>query len=221
MCLHESQQLPLRLMKSSNLFIALEGIDGSGKSTQIQLLRQRLENDGHQVYVTREPTPHETGKLIRAVFNHQVIADQHTIAALFVADRLQHILDEEHGLLKKLAEGFTVISDRYYFSSYAYHSVFVDMDWVIQLNSKCASLLRPDLNLFIDVNPDEAYKRILSARASTELYETLDNLKKVKANYLKAFEKLKDQERVAVVEGNRSVDQVSDDLYYAIKNLHN
>ena len=103
-------------MKRENLFIAVEGIDGSGKSTQVQLLKTNLEQAGYKVYTTHEPTSFETGKLIRSIFNHTVNADQHTIAALFVADRLQHLLDKENGILAMLEKGYTVITDRYYFS---------------------------------------------------------------------------------------------------------
>lgn len=206
-------------MKKENLFIAVEGIDGSGKSTQVQLLKTNLEQAGYKVYTTHEPTSFEAGKLIRAIFNHQVKADQHTIAALFVADRLQHLLDKENGILAMLEKGFTVITDRYYFSSYAYHSVYVDMEWVMSINAKCAALLKPDLNVFVDIDPEIAYNRILAGRNTTEMYETLDNLRKVKANYLQAIEKLNHSESIAIVNGNNEPQQVAADIFNAVKNI--
>ena len=206
-------------MKKENLFIAIEGIDGSGKSTQVQLLKTNLEQVGHKVYTTHEPTSFEAGKLIRSIFNHKVNADQHTIAALFVADRLQHLLDKEHGILAMLEKGYTVITDRYYFSSYAYHSAYVEMDWVMSINAKCAALLRPDRNIVVDVDPETAFRRIVSTRTSTELYETNENLRKVYSNYLKAFELLKESENIVFVNGKNEVQQVASDIFKSVKNL--
>lgn len=206
-------------MKKENLFIAIEGIDSSGKSTQVQLLKTNLEQVGHKVYTTHEPTSFEAGKLIRSIFNHKVNADQHTIAALFVADRLQHLLDKEHGILAMLEKGYTVITDRYYFSSYAYHSAYVEMDWVMSINAKCAALLRPDRNIFVDVDPETAFRRIVSTRTSTELYETNENLRKVYSNYLKAFELLKESENIVFVNGKNEVQQVASDIFKSVKNL--
>ena len=206
-------------MKKENLFIAIEGIDGSGKSTQVQLLKTNLEQVGHKVYTTHEPTSFEAGKLIRSIFNHKVNADQHTIAALFVADRLQHLLDKEHGILAMLEKGYTVITDRYYFSSYAYHSAYVEMDWVMSINAKCAALLRPDRNIFVDVDPETAFRRIVSTRTSTELYETKENLRKVYDNYLKAFKLLKNTESIVFVNGKNDVQQVAADIFKTVKNL--
>ena len=206
-------------MKKENLFIAIEGIDGSGKSTQVQLLKTNLEQVGHKVYTTHEPTSFEAGKLIRSIFNHKVNADQHTIAALFVADRLQHLLDKEHGILAMLEKGYTVITDRYYFSSYAYHSAYVEMDWVMSINAKCAALLKPDLNIFVDVDPETAFRRIVSTRTSTELYETKENLRKVYDNYLKAFKLLKNTESIVFVNGKNDVQQVAADIFKTVKNL--
>ena len=111
-----------------NLFIAFEGIDGSGKSTQAKRLARLLENAGHKVYSTFEPTDNPIGKMIRDIFNHKMEADHRTIAGLFVADRLDHLLNKSNGILKKLDEGYTVITDRYYFSSYAYHGTHMAMD---------------------------------------------------------------------------------------------
>src|SRR5665213_3456608 len=131
-----------------NFFIAFEGIDGSGKSTQVKLLAERLEKAGLKVHTTFEPTESPMGKLIRDVFNHRMEADHRTIAALFVADRLNHLLNKTNGILKMLDEGYTVITDRYYLSSYAYQSPYMDLDWVIAANSLSADLLRPDLNIY-------------------------------------------------------------------------
>ena len=130
-----------------NLFIAFEGIDGSGKSTQVKLLTDSLKKAGHKVYSTFEPTDSPIGSVIRNIFKHRIEADHRVIAGLFVADRLDHLLNKTDGILKKLEEGYTVITDRYYFSSYAYHGTHMSLDWVIEANSLSADLLRPDLNI--------------------------------------------------------------------------
>lgn len=195
-----------------NYFIALEGIDGSGKSTQIQLLKHFFETRGGKVYTTAEPTSGPIGKIIRDIFSHRYEADQKVIAGLFVADRLDHLLQNEEGMVRKIKDGFTVLTDRYYFSSYAYHGVHCDMDWVIQSNEVNASILRPDYNIFIDVAPEVSMERISAGRASLELYETLDNLKRVREKYFEAFEKLKDKENIYIIDGNGTAEEVAEKI---------
>ena len=195
-----------------NLFIALEGIDGSGKSTQVKLLASILEKAGLKVYSTSEPTGGETGKLIRKELSQNDKENHEVIAALFLADRLEHILDKQNGLLKKLKEGYTVITDRYYFSSYAYHSVHMPLDWVIEINKPCAQLLRPDITIYIDVPPEESMKRIENSRGKRELYETLDNLTRVRDKYYEAFRLIKSDENILIVDGNNSPEQIADEI---------
>jgi len=195
-----------------NLFIAFEGIDGSGKSTQVKLLSESLEKAGHKIYTTFEPTDSPIGRIIRDIFNHRLEADHRTIAGLFVADRLDHLLNKQNGILRKIEEGYTVITDRYYFSSYAYHGAHMSLDWVIEANSLSADLLRPDINIFIDISPEISLNRIAKSRHSMELFETLDNLRQVKDKYYEAIEKLKDQERVFITDGNREPEAIFEDI---------
>jgi dTMP kinase len=146
--------------------------------------------------------------------------DQKVIAALFAADRLNHLLHSTEGMLAKLADGYTVITDRYYFSSYAYHSVHgIDMDWVINANAMSAELLKPDLNIYIEMDPEESMRRLAAGRESIEMYETLENLINVKNKYEEAFEKLKDTEKIIRVDGNRSQSEVADDIINIVKSL--
>ncbi|MBK7587426.1 MAG: dTMP kinase [Bacteroidetes bacterium] len=200
-------------------FIAFEGIDGSGKSTQLVMLKQQLEAAGYKVYNTFEPTDNQIGSLIRDILKGKQSADQLTIAALFAADRLHHILNAEDSLLKKLQEGFIVLCDRYYFSSYAYHSVYVDMDWVIEINKKSAELLQPALNVFIDVDPETAMQRIQQNRVDTELYETLDMQQKVYMNYQRAFDKLNHQEHICKVPGHLSLADTATEILAVVKTV--
>jgi len=200
-----------------NLFIALEGIDGSGKSTQVQLLGERLQAAGHKTYVTFEPTNGMIGSVLRNILKGVMKADERTIAGLFLADRLDHLLNEDNGLVRKMAEGYTIVTDRYYFSSYAYHGTHMDMDWVIQCNSMCAQILRPDVTIFADVPPEVCMQRISANRQSTELYETLENLQNVRAKYMEAFDKLQGEERVVIVNGDQPVERTADDIWACLQ----
>ena len=202
-----------------NLFIALEGIDGSGKSTQAKLLAEKLTAAGHKVYTTFEPTDGMIGTVLRSILKGAIKADHRTIAGLFLADRLDHLLNEETGLVKKMQDGYTVITDRYYFSSYAYHGTHMDMDWVIAANSICAQALKPDINIFIDVAPETSMQRINTNRTSTELFENLDSLINIKAKYTEAFEKLKSEEKIFITDGNRSPESIAADIFDSVSSL--
>ncbi len=203
----------------NNLFIALEGIDGSGKSTQTKLLTEKLTAAGHKVYSTFEPTDNFIGTIIRNILKGEKKADDRTIAGLFVADRLDHLLNEINGIVKKLEEGFTVITDRYYFSSYAYHGTHMDIDWVIAANAMAASILKPDINIFIDVSPEAAMQRINKNRETVELYETLENLKNVRAKYFESFEKLNEQENIFITDGNHSPAEIAAAIYSEVDRI--
>jgi len=198
------------------LFIAFEGIDGSGKSTQVKLLSDKLATLGHKVYPTFEPSNGEIGLMIRKILKGETKADERTIAALFVADRLDHLLNEKTGLLKKLKEGFTVITDRYYFSNYAYNGTHMDMHWVINANSLSAEILKPDLTIFIDLAPELSMERVTKNRQSIELYENLENLKAVRAKYLESFVLLKNSEKVVCVDGNQTPELISETIWTII-----
>lgn len=202
-----------------NLFIAFEGIDGSGKSTQVKLLSERLKDSGHKVYCTFEPTDSPIGSLIRNIFNHRIEADHRTIAGLFVADRLDHLLNKTNGILKKMEDGYTVITDRYYFSSYAYQGIHTSLDWVIEANSLSAELLRPDLTIYIDITPDVSMKRLLNNRSSLELYETKENLKNVRDKYLEVIERFKSEENILITDGTRATEDIAEDIWKEIGNL--
>ncbi len=201
------------------MFIAFEGIDGSGKSTQAKLLAEYFLQQGKQVELTAEPTKHGIGKMIRAAFAKEIKLQESTIAALFAADRLEHIQNQENGMLTHLNNGKIVITDRYYFSSYAYHSVHVPMDWVIKSNSLAVNILKPTINFFIDIDPKVAMERIVATRTNIEIYETEENLIAVRNNYLKAFELMAENEKIVFINGNQPQELVFKDVINSINNL--
>ncbi|WP_236976305.1 dTMP kinase [Membranihabitans maritimus] len=205
--------------KHKNFFIALEGIDGSGKSTQLKLLSEALQEKGHKIYSTCEPTKSRIGQIIRDAFTHKIELDHKVIAGLFVADRLNHLLDKNEGIITKLTEGYTVITDRYYFSSYAYQGVHVPLDWVIQANAMSAELKRPDLNIYVDIDPATSMNRLQKTRESIELYETFENLQNVRDKYLEAINKLKNQEEIFIVDGTNPPKSITNAIMEKINSL--
>lgn len=194
-------------------FFAFEGIDGSGKSTQSARLLARLRREGLPCYGTCEPTGAPIGAMIRQFLNGRIRSDNKVIAALFVADRLDHLLNENDGILQKVAQGIHVVTDRYYFSSYAYQSVDLPMEWLIEANSQAAALLRPTATVFIDVSPETALDRIARGRFSFDLFETKERLTQTREKFFEAFDRLRDTERVLIVNGDQPEDAIEAEIW--------
>ncbi len=136
-------------------FIVLEGIDGSGTTSQTRALADRLRERGREVLETREPTSGAIGALIRERLSVRAAAlDPAALALLFAADRLDHLTRE---VLPAVAAGTVVISDRYLLSSLAYQSLDCDPDWIRQINARAA---RPDLTLVLEVPAEVAFDRV-------------------------------------------------------------
>ena len=201
-------------------FFAFEGIDGSGKSTQLCLLAERFKQEGIACYTTMEPTDSPIGSLIHNIMTGRMKADNRVIAALFVADRLDHLLNDVNGIAAKVESGVTVLMDRYVFSSYAYQSVDLPMDWVIRANEESTKIVRPTASIFIDVDPDLAMERIQKNRFERELFEETSRLQSVREKYFEAFDKLAGKERVLIIDGNRPAEQISEEIWSRIQELH-
>ena len=193
-------------MDTKGKFIVFEGTDGSGKSTQMKLLSQYLTERAVPNFCTHEPTGSPFGALVHDCMSGKVEAGEYAIAAMFAADRLDHIENPENGMLKKLAEGTTVLCDRYYFSSFAYNGGIVPLAWVEELNRPAMELLRPDLVLFMDLPPETGMARV-DRRGERERYETLERQKKTRENFLNVFEKYKNSENIVIVKCEEEVER--------------
>ena len=200
-------------------FIVVEGLDGSGKSTQIQLIKNKLEAMGEKVYVTAEPTNFETGAYLRRILSDSLDKNMYLQAALFLADRLEHITHPEFGIKKYIDEGYIVICDRYYFSTFAYQGTACDMDWVMEINLGCEQILKPDICVFLDVNPDTCKKRIDDVREKPELYEKdAEKMRQIRQKFLDVFDRLSDSHNIAIVDANTDVENVFSAAFESVKN---
>ncbi|MBF0137141.1 MAG: dTMP kinase [Magnetococcales bacterium] len=202
-------------------FIAFEGIDGAGKSTQLSLLSYKLINKNIPIHVTCEPTNRPIGTMIRQMLSGQMQSHPATLAALFVADRTDHLLNPTEGILAKVHQGTTVLTDRYYFSSYAYQSAHLDMEWVIHINSLCANTLRPDMNIFIDTPPEICFERLIKHRNSLDLYEKIDSLRQARAEYFISFDKMCHLENIKIIDGQRSIDEIANEIWGVMEKIYN
>lgn len=207
----------ITIMTNEGRFIVFEGIDGSGKTTQIQLLAKRLKEKGVICYETMEPTGGPIGSMVRQILSGRMKADNRVIAGLCAADRLDHLLNEVDGLITKINEGVTVLSDRYYFSSYAYQGLDMDMDWIIKANEQSSQVLKPTVNIFIDIDADTAMERITKNRFHQELFEKKSKLAKIRENYMEAFSKLKDSENVVIIDGKQTPEQIAEEIWENVK----
>jgi dTMP kinase len=93
------------------------------------------------------------------------------------------------------------------------------MDWTIMANSICADALRPDVNLFLGLTPEVSFARISQNRTDFEIYENLDNLKATRDKYFEAFDKLKEEEKVAVIDADCTVAELSERIWNQVAPL--
>ena len=199
--------------------IVFEGLDGSGKTTQMRLLVEYLESKGEACYSTREPTDSVFGEMLRSCLKGRIDTNEYTIAALFAADRLDHILDSANGIKKKLDEGVNVFCDRYYFSSYAYNGEFVPFEWVVELNRLAREMMKPDLTVFIDLSSEESMKRV-GRRSEAERYETTEKQQKIRERFFAAFKRFPD-EKVAIVTSEEEKEMTQAKIREAVLPLFN
>lgn len=199
-------------------FIVFEGIDGAGKSTQISLLEEKLKKEGRKVFVTAEPTQSVTGGALRDALAGNFKRSAAELAAMFLADRVFHNINEKCGIKQALENGFDVISDRYYYSSFAYQGLESDIDWVINMNLNCPEILKPDICIFLDLDAEKSKERIDSARATTEIFENSEMLTKIRRSFFDVFKRLKG-ENICIIDASKSIDKVAEEIYSALKKL--
>ncbi|MEE0025573.1 dTMP kinase [Methanobrevibacter sp.] len=184
--------------KTNFMYIVFEGIDGAGKSTQIQLLKEWLEANGLEVEALVEPTDSEIGKLIRKILQRSDATTdrvQKTLGLLFAADRML--------IMDKLSDDKKVIlSDRSFISSLAYQE---PADWIVELNKYAK---KPDLVLFLDLD----VKTSVSRTTGEDEFENEEFLTQVKTNYL---EIINDFNHV-IIDANNGINKVSSDVKKAV-----
>lgn len=181
----------------NNIFVVFDGIDGCGKSTQLSKLHDYLFKKDKRIRIlsTREPTYGRYGKQVRAMLiaNEDPYSDSDILLNLYVKDREDHLENTVKPFLLKRDDNVSVVlSDRYYYSTIVYqHVQGVDLKKVVELNKDFRS---PDLALILDLNPEIALKRIADER-TTEKFEQLEFLKKLRQNFLKLKDILQDNIR--------------------------
>lgn len=180
------------------MYIVFEGIDGAGKSTQIQLLNEWLENNGLEVETMVEPTDSEVGKLIRRILQRpDATTDrvQKTLGLLFAADRML-IMD------KLEDEKKVIISDRSFISSLAYQE---PAEWIEVLNKYAK---KPDLLILLDSD----VKTSVARTSGEDTFENEEFLTNVKANYLEIAKNF----NCEIINANNGVNKVSSDIKKAV-----
>ena len=180
------------------MYIVFEGIDGAGKSTQIQLLKEWLEANGFVVETLVEPTDSEVGKLIRRILQRPDANDedvQRVLALLFAADRM-FIMDKLND------ESKIIISDRSFISSLAYQE---PIEWVEEINKYAK---RPDLLILLDLD----VKKSVARTSGKDTFENEEFLTGVRDNYLDLVKNYEHQ----IIDANNGVNKVSSDIKKAV-----
>jgi dTMP kinase len=188
--------------------IAIEGIDGSGITTQARRLTAHLNARGHRALYTAQPSEGRVGRLIRDMLASprelEYDSVMRVLSLLFAADRIEHF---KRVVAPTLAQQTTVITDRWYHSSFAYQRTGVERDWISSLNRYTRT---PDATVYIDVRPETGQKRRRAAGRPQEFFHDLATQREVANGYRATLSELRiDGERIEVVDGESSEDAVA------------
>ncbi len=194
-------------MSKKGVFICIEGLDGSGKTTQAKMLTKKL-SESISAICTAEPSNGKIGTFIResCLYGEKRLPTS-VEALLFAADRIEHIQNE---VVPALEEGKIVISDRYVYSSLAYQgSAGLSLEWIRAINEYA---LKPDAAFFIDVSPEIVMQRLNRGRS---VMETLENQQKVRQVYLQFVA----NGELCRLDGEKPVNVVAQDLYSKVESF--
>lgn len=206
-----------QMEKKRGFFIVLEGLDGSGKSMQARFLSEWLKAErGIDAIYTCEPT--ETSSVaeeIGRVLSREKSLPPLNFQKLFVEDRREHL---EKLILPSLSEGKTAISDRYYYSTFAYGSSSVPLASLMAMNS---GFMVPDLAIYVDVNPRVCMERIIKRSESDksktlEFFEKEEKLRKIAENYEKLFQLCPELKKI---DGHGTPEEVSALIVKTVKSI--
>jgi len=195
------------------MFVTFEGIDGSGKSTQAELLRKRLEREGHEVVATREPGGTPLGERVRELVLHGDDMTAWAEALLYAASRAQHV---EEVVRPALERGAWVICDRYVDSSVAYQGVGrgLGLERVLDLNLAAVGGLMPERTFLLDLDPGELAARLAGDHDRLER-EAEGFHERVAAGYRELADRFAD--RYVVLDAQRSQEQIAEEVYGALR----
>ena len=198
-------------------FITFEGVEGSGKSTQVGKLASKLREEKYAIEVVREPGGTRIGELIRHITHDRENVDLTAVSEVYLmaASRAQLVREI---IRPAMDNGRLVIADRFIDSSLAYQGYGRNLgeDVVTSINKLALDGVFPDITIFLDITPEEGFKR----RNGTEKIDRLDLQQKefyerVYQGYKKLAEKYKD--RYVLVGGNKSIDEVADQIWDRLK----
>jgi dTMP kinase len=189
------------------VFLTLEGVDGSGKTTQAKLLADALGADGHDVVATREPGGTRLGEEVRELLLEGVEMSPWAETTLFAAARAELV---ERVIAPALAAGKDVVSDRYIDSSLAYQGIArgLGLDRVLELNLLVTGELLPDRTFLVLVDPEVAFQRTKSSDRIEREGEAFHRA--VDAAYRSLAEMFPD--RITTVDGNREPEAVAEEI---------
>jgi dTMP kinase len=198
-------------MNSRGKLIVFEGVEGSGKTSQIKLCSSWLESLNISVVVTREPGGTDLGVALRRLLLEagNSIADK-TELLLYAADRSQHV---HHHLMPNLARGAIILCDRYTDSTIAYQGWGRQMNiaTIEQLNLLATDGLQSDLTILLDIDPEISLQRILQKRKLDRIEQAdLAFHHRIRQGYLSLAKK--SPEKIVVINGNQSIEQVASEI---------
>lgn len=201
---------------TEGLFVAFEGLDGAGTTTQAERAAAYVDAEPDRTAgLSAEPTDGPVGAQIRRCLEGEIDLDSETLALLFAADRLDH-LDRE--IEPRLAAGDVVLVDRYSLSSFAYqHADGVEADWLRAINDRARA---PDVTLYLDVPPSVCVERLAADDRGTDRFERAETLERVEAAYQEAIAAERDAGNdVRVIDGTQSETAVADEIAATIDEL--